>query len=161
MDTNIQFIPFFRALSELECEKPIQVLIEGELGDVILRPSAWSYEKGNVSNVPYRLKDAWWFEWGYSGGGPRDAALNILFHFTGGDEHFARGFTLDFVEEVLAKIPNRMAASICHKSILSWIENKRGKKSKLGSFDYGELSPKGMTWEYGSFRFRRKEPLVK
>ena len=152
MDSKIQNVLFFRALNEEEKCQPISVLADGELADVVLRPSVYAQQRGNVSNVPYRFKFGWWYEWGYMGNGPCDTAINILYHFSGQDEQFARAYTLEFIKDVLEKIPNRTAISISKNFILSWIEVRREKPSSFGNFELGQFSPNGHTWEFGSYQ---------
>ena len=76
---------------------------------------------GDNTNVPYVFKDADWMLWGYSGGGPQDFAINILYHFTGGDEEFARLYALDFVVEVISMLPHDKCGTLKARTILNWI----------------------------------------
>ncbi len=147
-DRSIPETNFYRTLSEKECAKRLRVLQPGEFDDVILRPSR-RRECGNVGNVPYRLKNAWWYEWGYVGDGPRDAAINILFHFSG-NVSFAREWTFEFVDEVMTQLPPRVPVAISARFIIGWINARKGKTSGY-SYDFPYLCPEDYAWEFGGW----------
>lgn len=140
-------VSFYRVLPAEESAKRLRVLAPGEFEDVVLRPSH-RRECGNVGNVSYRLKSAWWYEWGYIGDGPRDTGLNILFHFS--NERLAREFVHEFVEGVLAKLPKDKSVAISARFIIEWINARKGKVPN-DSYEFPDLCPQGQTWEFGGW----------
>ena len=61
------------------------------------------------------------FEWGYSGSGPADLALNILLRFTTRENAFAlhQSFKVDFISGM-----NKDGGVITEGEIVAWLENK-------------------------------------
>ena len=147
-DSSIPSVSFYRVLSREESAKRLRVLAPGEFEDVVLRPSH-RRECGNVGNVPYRLKLAWWYEWGYLGNGPHDTAINILYHFSG-SERFSREFVHEFVEEVIVKLPNNVAVAISARFIIEWINARKGKTSDY-AYEFPKLCPPDQAWEFGGW----------
>lgn len=62
------------------------------------------------------------FEWGYSGSGPAELALNILIKFV--DRETAFRLHQKFKEEFIAPMPEE-GGEIYHKDILKWIEENK------------------------------------
>lgn len=91
----------------------------------------------NPTNIQHKLGTSEGLSWGYSGEGPKDFALNILFHFSGGDSDFAKKFGCDFCSEVVSRLSQKsgvLPASL----ILSWVEPRlKGKiYSKSPKWDW-------------------------
>jgi len=66
-----------------------------------------------------------------------DFAINILYHFTSGDEEFARLYTLDFVVEVISMLPHNTCGKLRAQTILNWI---LPRKTGLISPYYGKVT---------------------
>lgn len=108
----------------------IEKLKPGEIADVI----AWC-ESGNPfnrrTNISHIIQYSDDFAWGYSGAGPTDFALNILLHFTHGDEDFTRKKCIQFREDFIAPLKNAEPATIASQRILDWIEERRWEDAPL------------------------------
>jgi hypothetical protein len=103
-------------------KKQGRVLESGELGDVVaIRDRYNTFDLS--TNVPRVFKTSDRHAWGYSGAGPHDFALDILYHFTRGDEVFARYHCSQLVKEVVSKMPEPGQITPA-KEILAWIEQK-------------------------------------
>ncbi len=84
-------------------------LEKGEYDDVIAvrHPRQWQARFTNIPCVIDAYGDGEMsYAWGYTGGGPSVFAINILMHFTNGDEIFSRTFHIDFRNEFVAKLPD-------------------------------------------------------
>ena len=151
-DTSVPATPVFRILEPKECEKRLRVLGSQEFEDIILRPSK-NKDLGGISNVPYRIKDAWFFAWGYLGNGPHETAVNILLHFSGGDYDFARDFCQEFVVEVISKLPNRESVLLSARSIFCDLNFEHLSVQVLNQKYSKEISkfiqPSGRLWPGG------------
>lgn len=83
-------------------------------------------------NVPWRRKyhSPTGLEWGYSGSGPADTALNILLCYTDADTAMKlhQAFKFNFV----AGVP-RDGGTIEHNSIIRWLEHETNGLFKKGS----------------------------
>lgn len=158
-DKSVSATPVFRVLEPKECEKRLRVLSPEEFEDIVLRPSK-NKDFGGISNVPYRIKDAWFFAWGYLGNGPHETAVNVLLHFSGGDHDFARDFCQEFVVEVISKLPNRESVLLSARFVLGWIRDRRGKRSEYPRYRFGMDSGPHRSWEFGSFRDSAKPLFV-
>ncbi len=96
-----------------------------ELADVItMRDDDLGLQR--CTNISWVLGD--WhpnagFEWGYSGQGPTDFAVNILMHFTGGDAEFSMQHRIEFREKFVATMP-RGGGRIKKEDILKFISEK-------------------------------------
>lgn len=114
--------------------KPIVIVVEvppmmrkGEHEDVMLvRHPVESSRR--FTNVPYVMGDladeGWGYEWGYTGCGPTDFALNILLHFTDHDEAIARAFHIEFRNEFLWHMP-REGGKIPKEKIFKFLEEMK------------------------------------
>lgn len=134
----------YRELRRSECEEPVALLKKGEKANIVLRASNVGH--GNISNVPKRISYAWFYTWGYSGMGPYDLAMNILFHWTG-DFDFAVYWSGDLVGEFIGQLENRTALELSGDYISRWVEGKRAIKSD--GFQKGHsanLCPKEYVW---------------
>lgn len=76
------------------------------------------------SNIKEVLIESDGINWGYRGTGPHHFALNILMHFTKGDEALSRTLCSDFVLDFIEALPE-VGGQISAKEILSWIEIRR------------------------------------
>lgn len=94
---------------------------------MILRPS--NDAPGNIGNVPRRILLANFYTYGYIGTGPYDLALNILFHWSDGDLHFAKQKAPKLVEDLISKLPMGQALEVSGEMLTTWVENE--KKLKL------------------------------
>jgi hypothetical protein len=132
---------------KLETIPKIEKLKPGEIGDVI----AWC-EPSNpfhrLTNIPHVIQYSDDFAWGYSGAGPSDFALNILLHFTNGDEAFSRKHCINFREEIIARLKNAEAVTLPKQKVLDWIEERRLKDPVLPQ----EVSQYVGTFGYGGYR---------
>lgn len=97
---------------------------------ILLQPKEFSDVKfycrsqlgqGPNTNVPRAFRYAKWMLWGYMGDSTMDFSINILYHFTGGDEDFARNYAHDFLEEVVSMLPEDTCGVLKARSILNWI----------------------------------------
>jgi len=137
-------------LTVAECQKPLKLLKPGEKGDLILkRANVWN---GLISNVPRRFRVADTFAaWGYTGTGAHDLAVNVLYHYSDGDEKFARENTGAFLLDVVAKLPQDKAMRINGDFLIQWVAEKKipriDKPSEPRALTYGRLSPSHMMWD--------------
>lgn len=69
------------------------------------------HNKGNPPN----------YEWGYAGTGPRELAMNILYHY-GIEEPEADYFSRHFVDDILGRIERKTGGNISEQVIQEWIE---------------------------------------
>ncbi len=76
---------------------------------------------GQNTNVPRAFKYAKWMLWGYIGNSPMDFAINILHHFTSGNEEFARAYAHDFMVEVISMLPEDTCGVLKAQTIINWI----------------------------------------
>lgn len=80
------------------------------------------------TNVPWVMGDnaeeGQGYEWGYSGFGPTDFALNILLQFTDGDEAVARAYCIDFRDEYVRRLPSE-GGRIAKEDIFSFVERMK------------------------------------
>jgi hypothetical protein len=102
-------------------------LRRGEYGDVIaIRHPLKMFRR--FTNIPWVMGDnvdkADGYEWGYSGGGPADFAINILMHFTDHDETVSRAFYLDFRDRYLAEMPKE-GGRIAKEKVFSFIQDMK------------------------------------
>ena len=76
-------------------------------------------------NIPQRIKyhSPTGFEWGYSGSGPSDLALNILSCFIGGEEAFK--LHQDFKREFIAGMQHE-GGTIKNTTIRQWLKAREG-----------------------------------
>lgn len=84
------------------------ILNKGDFSDLIaIRHPLNPFKK--FTNIPWTMGDnmdeAAGYEWGYSGCGPTDFALNILLHFTDQDENVARAHHIEFREKFIRTLP--------------------------------------------------------
>jgi len=101
----------------------VEKLKDGEFGHVMaIRNPDCDFKR--ETNISHKLKASDDFEWGYGGAGPSDFAINILFHFTNGDEAFSRKHYMEFRDEFVAQLP-RAGGTIHKESILEFIEKKK------------------------------------
>ena len=63
------------------------------------------------------------FEWGYSGEGPREFSVNVLYHATEGDYDFAMKHHVDFANDVIAAMP-RSGGLIRSEDVRAWISER-------------------------------------
>jgi hypothetical protein len=139
-----------RELSDEECLKPLAVLKPKEFGDLVIRRSnVWH---GNITNVPRHFKYSGWLSWGYAGVGPYDLGLNVLYHYSGEDERFARQWLHVFVAEVVQKLPIDKPMRIDGEFLKSWVETKRTRpleESTIygGSFEGGTFAGGHLIWD--------------
>lgn len=133
------------------CQKPLRLLKPGEKGDLILRKAnVWN---GLISNVPRRFLEALTFAaWGYCGTGAHDLAINVLYHFSDGDEKFAREYARWFLLDVVCKLPQSTPMQINGEFLIKWVEDKRNQlideASELHApMMYSRLSPSHMMWD--------------
>ena len=89
-------------------------------GDVVLMRGI---DGAPLTNIPHRiiLHSPTGYEWGYSGQGPADLALNILWQFTRAD--VALKWHQDFKHEFLTKMP-KDGKTIKGEQIRRWIAGK-------------------------------------
>ncbi len=134
-----------------ERKVPLKILKHGEKGDLILRrANVWN---GLVSNVPRRFLHALTFAaWDYTGTGPHDLAINVLYHYSDGDEKFAREYARWFVLDVVAKLPQDKALRIKSDFLIKWLAEKRTRPidetSELHSpMRYAKLIPSHLMWD--------------
>lgn len=100
-------------------------LNQNELEDVIAVRQGNSLER--YTNIKWVHGD--WhpdagFEWGYSGQGPYDFAVNILMHFTEHDAKFSEKYAIEFREKFLRTLP-RKGGRIKKEDILKFIADKK------------------------------------
>jgi len=114
MEHLVQF-PHLRKLKLGECE---DVYCDAEIDDTRFNT--------NISpHIGYTDE----MNWGYSGTGPVNLAINILFTFTNGDVFFSRTNYLEFLNKFLLK--NQRESLVIEKErILEWIDQK-SSDSKL------------------------------
>ncbi len=115
----------------------------GEKGDLIIRRANVGH--GNVSNVHKRFGLSQDINWGYTGTGPHDLALNVLFHFSDQNEAFARAFAGDFVEDVvqyLEQVPQRITGEF----LKSWVAERMALAPQT-PMTCGELCPSHLAWD--------------
>jgi len=112
-----------RELTQLECKEPLKILRPGDKGDLKLRCSnVWA---GNISNIPRRLCVSLDVNWGYNGTGPFDLALNVLFHYSGGDEAFTYHYARLFVKEFIGFLPKDTPLVVYSEAIVRWVNDKK------------------------------------
>ena len=100
----------------------MEKLKDGEFAHVVaVRDPKCEFKR--ETNIRQRIRTSQDFEWGYGGQGPSDFALNILLHFTNGNEAFARKNYGDFVTKFVATLP-RPGGTIHKESILEFIHAK-------------------------------------
>ena len=94
-----------------------------ELGDVIAvrDPKEEFKRETNIQQYIHTSDD---FEWGYGGAGPTDFALNILLHFTHGDEPLSCKIAREFRDKYVATLP-RQGGTIPRSTIEAFIEEKK------------------------------------
>lgn len=61
------------------------------------------------------------YEWGYLGAGPRELAMNILYHY-GVEEPEADYFSRHFVDDILGRIDRTTGGEISEQVIQEWID---------------------------------------
>lgn len=134
-----------------ECQKPLTLLKPGEKGDLILKKAnVWN---GLISNVPRRFLEALTFAaWGYKGTGAHDLAINVLYHFSDGDEKFAREYAHWFLLDVVCKLPEGTPMRINADFLIKWVADKRNQaideSSELHApMMYSRLSPDHLMWD--------------
>ncbi|MCB0415202.1 MAG: hypothetical protein KDD50_12765 [Bdellovibrionales bacterium] len=99
-----------------------RVLSPNEFKDV-----EFLWENGfGQANIYHQWGFAGCFAWGYEGDGPRDFAINILYHFSGNDKAFAALWANDFCKEVTSKISVKKG-KISKDFILNWINERKNK----------------------------------
>ena len=78
-----------------------------------------------VTNVPHLLTkhSPTGFEWGYSGSGPADLALNIMICFVGLEKAIENQRYLQFREEFITSVP-REGGTISRRDIMAWLEKQ-------------------------------------
>lgn len=93
-------------------------------GDVVC---SWAPDGSRSFNVPHVLilHSPTGMAWGYSGSGPADFALNILFHFTH-NRVFAERHHQDFKAEFIVGLP-RGGGVILGNAIRIWIELQKAR----------------------------------
>ena len=102
---------------------------------------------GNIGSVPRRILLANFYTYGYTGTGPCDLALNILFHWSDGDFHFAKQKAPKLVEDLISKLPMGQALEVSGDMLTAWIESE--KKTPCGNeiiFQTAELCERGYVW---------------
>lgn len=62
------------------------------------------------------------FEWGYVGSGPRELAMNILYHF-GLEEPEADYFSKHFADQVLGRIDREKGGELTESAIAKWMDS--------------------------------------
>src|SRR5665647_397451 len=94
-----------------------------ELADVIaVRDSQDDFKR--ETNIQQYIRTSGDFEWGYTGAGPSDFALNILIHFTHGNEPLSRKIATEFRDKYVAKLP-REGGTIAKSVIEAFITEKK------------------------------------
>ncbi|MBY0383847.1 hypothetical protein K2X05_01700 [bacterium] len=131
---TIRFLQEFFNFKHRDNQEPKVIVIEvppllrqGEYADVIaIRHPMNPFKR--FTNVPWVMGDnideASGYEWGYSGCGPTDFALNILLHFTNNDETLARAYYLDFREEFIRHLP-KDGGRISKEDIFAFLERMK------------------------------------
>lgn len=127
-----------------------------EFNDVILTKNS---KNEYISNVPKRFDHSLSFCWGYSGTGPTDLSLSVLYHFTGGNLAFTYLHAPNFRDEVIAALPQ---TDIVLKSevILDWIKNAHSRTNIKG-FPSGyesRLCPLGFIYHEGKLLMLPDDP---
>lgn len=116
-----------------------------EKKNIVLRPSMDA--PGNIGSVPRRILLANFYTYGYFGTGPCDLALNILFHWSGGDLHFAKQKAAKLAEDVISKLPMGKAIEVSGEMLSAWVENE--KNSECGNevvFQTAKVCEPGYVW---------------
>lgn len=132
------------SLQELFCgdchqtQEPSVIVIEipplmrrGEYADVIaIRHPLDVFMR--YTNVPWvmgaNMDEALGYEWGYSGCGPTDFALNILLHFTNYDKALANDNVIDFRDKFVRTLPKE-GGRIKKEDIFNFIDEMKAKNN--------------------------------
>lgn len=111
--------------SDGELIKLPRLLSKDELGDVLAVRRGNSLER--YTNIKWVYGDKHPnadFEWGYSGQGPYDFAINILMHFTGHDTEFSEKHAVEFREKFVRTLP-RKSGRIKKEDIINFIKERQ------------------------------------
>lgn len=73
--------------------------------------------------------------------------MNILFHWSEGDFHFAKQKAPKLVEDLISKLPMGQALEVSGEMLTDWVENE--KKTEIGNdivFQSADLCERGYVW---------------
>jgi hypothetical protein len=108
--------------------------------DVILRHNPFLNYSSETNLRHYGLGYCDRFSWGYLGAGPHTLAQNILYHFSGRDAVFAKGYMVDFLADFLHHMPKN-GGIIRGQVILKWIEDKKAEALKTNVIPFEKPKP--------------------
>ena len=105
-------------ISELKKEAPC---LKEFTEDITCRRTREPNEAGNIEvSIPQKIKyHSLDFEWGYSGSGPADLALNILYCFL--DFNSAWKLHQEFKREFISSMP-KAGGTITNENIKAWLK---------------------------------------
>ncbi len=102
-----------------------------EFKDIVLSKNTRSEY---ISNLPKRFNYSHSYSWGFLGTGPIDLSLSVLLHFTNEDLDFTYLHALDFMGEVIARLP--MTDTVLKaETILDWIPKAKSRMNVEGFSD--------------------------
>lgn len=146
----------FKEIYNSGIHKCFPLLKPNEFRDVILTKNS---RNEYISNLPKRFDHSLSFCWGYSGTGPTDLSLSILFHFTSGDIAHTYLHAPNFRDEVIAALPQTDTV-LKAEVILDWINNAKSRTDIKG-FPKGyepQLCPLGFIYHEGKLLMVPDEP---